>query len=109
MRPSANEALSGETKTLESRCVWLIVFHRLKENLFDADRTSRSAGVRSRGSAVRAGPFAPSLASGFETLPPQEASVASASGATTRFIHEFDDDIPPPRTLVSTPSPGQTG
>src|SRR5262245_20572175 len=101
MRPSANDALSGETKTLESCCAWLIVFHRLNENLFDADRTSRSADVRARGSAVRAGSFAPgSLESGVMTPPPHAASVASASGAPTRFIHEFDNDIPLPRTLV---------
>src|SRR5262249_26591785 len=72
-------------------------------NLFEADRTSRSADVRARGSAVRAGSWSPGpLASGFETPPPHAASAASASGAQTRFIHEFDDDIPPPRTLVST-------
>src|SRR5262249_22071854 len=101
MRPSANDALRGETKTLVSRCASLTVFHRLNENPFDADNTSRSADVRARGSAVRAGPFSPGLpASGPETPPPHATSVTSASGAPTRLIHEFDDDIPPPQALV---------
>ena len=52
---SENDALSGDTKTLESFCARLTRFHSANENAFDAPSTLRSADVRSRGSAVSAG------------------------------------------------------
>ena len=55
--PSANDALSGETKTFESRCAALIVFQSANENAFDALSTPCSAdvsGARQRGDAPAA-------------------------------------------------------
>ena len=53
--PSAKDALSGDTKTFESRCAALIVFQSANEKSFGAPSTLCSAGDSDRGSAVRAG------------------------------------------------------
>src|SRR6516162_9122694 len=50
--PNANDALSGETKTFESRCAVLIVFQSRNENAFAAPTMLCSADVRGRGSDV---------------------------------------------------------
>jgi hypothetical protein len=51
--PSANDALSGEMKTLVSGCAALTFAHSANEKAVDASRTDVSEMVRARGSWVR--------------------------------------------------------
>src|SRR5215207_3845111 len=76
--PSANDTLSGETKTLESRWAALIVFQSPNENAFDAARTSRSAAVSWRGKDERAGLRSP----GIGSVSPPEHAVSRTKVAT---------------------------
>src|SRR5512138_2124173 len=57
--PSANETLSGDTKTFESWVVSLIVRQSANEYAFDASSTLCSLVVSARGSAVSAGRWPP--------------------------------------------------
>ena len=83
--PSANEALSGDTNTFESRCAALIVFQSANENSFDAPSTLCSADDSGRGSAVRAGRR---LDCAGSRVPPEQparrTAVTTAPSASTR-------------------------
>src|ERR1019366_2990370 len=57
--PRANDALSGEMKTLVSGCAALTLFQSANEKLFAASRTEVSDRERARGSWVRADAGAP--------------------------------------------------
>src|ERR1044071_4414984 len=81
--PRANDALSGDTKTFESRCAALMVLHSPNEKPFAAVMMLVSAGVSARGRLVRAA--ARSAGSGSET-PPQAARTNEAASATRRSV-----------------------
>ena len=90
MLPREKDALSGDTKTLESFCARFTRFHNANENAFDAPSTLRSADVRSRGSAVSAG-VAPVGVVGL--LPPHAASATMRKQDSCRAKDEQFDMV----------------
>src|SRR5581483_9836958 len=77
--PSENDALNGDTKTLESRALEpLMASHNANENAFEAFATERSALVRSRGSALRVPPGGGAVDGVCWPQPPNTAAASEA-------------------------------
>src|SRR5512142_138239 len=88
--PSANETLSGDTKTFESRAVSLIVRQSANEYAFDASSTFCSLVVSARGSAVSAGRWLPPGELGSCAQPTRAVTAARA------IVRRSDMDPRPP-------------